>query len=144
MQTVIFSMVLKGDLKIKGRHLIHSKGYHGYSVILFQLILLPSLVPVQSSASWTDISLKFDYYPPTYPPGKVEVQLEIDHIWLIFTRSSTPLEICRWFPQILFSLLTHVRPISVRLFFIKKKLKKINPRVRFLLLKLCFLRFWKW
>ena len=26
---------------------------------------LPSSVPVQSSASWTEISLKFDYYPPT-------------------------------------------------------------------------------
>ena len=34
-------------------------------------------------------------------------------IWLIFTRSSPPLEICRWFPQIVFILLTRVRPINV-------------------------------
>ena len=34
-------------------------------------------------------------------------------IWLIFTRSSPPLEICRWFPQIVFILLTCVRPINV-------------------------------
>ena len=37
----------------------------------------------------------------------------LDFIWLIFTRSSTPLEICRWFPQIVFILLTRVRPINV-------------------------------
>ena len=35
-------------------------------------------------------------------------------IWLIFTRTGTPLEICRWFPQILFTLLTRVRPIDIR------------------------------
>ena len=29
--------------------------------------------------SCTEISFKFDYYHP-YPPGKVETQLEIDHI----------------------------------------------------------------
>ena len=31
--------------------------------------------------SWTEISLKFDNYPPTHPPGKVEMQLENDHIY---------------------------------------------------------------
>ena len=34
-------------------------------------------------------------------------------IWLTFTRSSPPLEICRWFPQIVFILLPRVRPINV-------------------------------
>ena len=34
-------------------------------------------------------------------------------IWLILPRSSPPLEICRWFPQIVFILLTRVRPINV-------------------------------
>ena len=34
-------------------------------------------------------------------------------IWLIFTRTVTPLEIFRWFPQIVFTLLTFVRPINV-------------------------------
>ena len=34
-------------------------------------------------------------------------------IWLIFTRTLTPLEIFRWFPQIVFTLLTCVRPINV-------------------------------
>ena len=34
-------------------------------------------------------------------------------IWLIFTRGSPPLEICRWFPQIVFILSTRVRPINV-------------------------------
>ena len=34
------------------------------------------------------------------------------HIWLIFTRSSPPLEICWWFPQIVFILPTRVRPIN--------------------------------
>ena len=36
----------------------------------------------------------------------------LPHIWLIFTRSNTPLEICRWFPQFMFTLLTHVRLIK--------------------------------
>ena len=47
-------------------------------------IMLPSSVPVQSKFSpvETEISLKFDYYhPPTPTPGKVEMQLEIDHIY---------------------------------------------------------------
>ena len=35
------------------------------------------------------------------------------HIWLICTRMVTPLEICRWFPQIVFTLLTCVRPMNV-------------------------------
>ena len=35
------------------------------------------------------------------------------NIWLIFTRTVTPLEIFRWFPQIAFTLLTFVRPINV-------------------------------
>ena len=34
----------------------------------------------QYSASWTEIGLKFDYYHPN-PPGKLEMQLEIDHVW---------------------------------------------------------------
>ena len=34
-------------------------------------------------------------------------------IWLTFTRSNTPLEICRWFPQFVFTLHTRVRPIKV-------------------------------
>ena len=38
----------------------------------------------------------------------------IQAIWLIFTRTVTPLEIFRWFPQIVFTLLTCVRPINVR------------------------------
>ena len=37
----------------------------------------------------------------------------IFHIWLIFTRRSTSSKICRWFPQIVFILLTRVRPINV-------------------------------
>ena len=73
-------------------------------------------------------------------------------LWLIFTRSSTSLEICRWFPQIVFILLTRVRPINVgfsNVFFclsdkrflyviINLFLKKINPTVRFLPLKITF------
>ena len=35
-------------------------------------------------------------------------------IWLIFTRTVAPLEIFRWFPQIVFTLLPSVRPINVR------------------------------
>ena len=34
-------------------------------------------------------------------------------IWLIFTRTVTPLEKFRWFPQIVFTLLTSVTPINV-------------------------------
>ena len=34
-------------------------------------------------------------------------------IWLIFTRTVTPLEIFRWFPQTIFPLLTCLRPINV-------------------------------
>ena len=73
-------------------------------------------------------------------------------IWLIFTRTVTPLEIFRWFPQIVFTLLTCVRQINVGFsihFFclsdkrfpmlnIKKKLQKMNLRVRFLPLKIVF------
>ena len=73
-------------------------------------------------------------------------------IWLIFTRTVTSLEIFRWFPQIVFILLTCVRPINVRFsnrFFVyqikgfsvllsKNFLKKINLRVRFLPLKIAF------
>ena len=46
--------------------------------------LLPSSVPVQSKFSQvgTEISIKFDYYHP-HPPGKVEIQLEIDKIWSV-------------------------------------------------------------
>ena len=35
------------------------------------------------------------------------------YIWLIFTRTVTPLVIFRWFPQIVFTLRTCVRPINV-------------------------------
>ena len=76
----------------------------------------------------------------------------ISFIWLIFTRTVTPLEISRWFPQIVFTLGTCVRPINVgflnRFFclsdkrclilIIKKILRKINVRVRFLALKIAF------
>ena len=72
--------------------------------------------------------------------------------WPIFANSSPPLEICRWFPQIVFILLNRARPINVgfsnRFFcvsdkrflniIIKKKLKKINFKVRFLPLKIAF------
>ena len=76
------------------------------------------------------------------------------YIWLIFTRTVTPLEIFRWFPQIVFTLVTSVKPINIgfsnRFFFVdqikgvqcllsKKMLKKINLRVRFLALKIVFL-----
>ena len=49
---------------------------------------LPSSVPDQSKYSpvGTEISFKFDYYhppTPTLPPGKVEMQLEIDKIWSV-------------------------------------------------------------
>ena len=37
----------------------------------------------------------------------------VSFIWLIFTRTSSPLEICRRFPQIMFILATRVRPINV-------------------------------
>ena len=49
-----------------------------------QFSLLPSSVPVQSKSSpvGTEISLKFDYYHP-HPPGKVEMQFEIHHIWSV-------------------------------------------------------------
>ena len=42
---------------------------------------------VELSPSWqslpncTEISLMFDYYHPPTPPGKVEMQLEIDRRW---------------------------------------------------------------
>ena len=39
--------------------------------------------------------------------------LSQEYIWLIFTRTVTPLEIFRWFPQIVFTLRTCVRPINV-------------------------------
>ena len=74
------------------------------------------------------------------------------YVWLIFTRSNTPLEICRWFPKFVFTLLTRVRPIKVRILnrflrvadhrllvvLIKKELKKIIFRVLFLLFKIVF------
>ena len=73
------------------------------------------------------------------------ISVKIPHM----DRSSPPLEICRWFPQIMYSLFTGVRPINVRLsnhFFclsdkrcLRLILKK-NPRVRFLALKIAF--FW--
>ena len=44
-----------------------------------------------------------------YPPW----EFFLIAIWLIFTRTVTPLEIFRWFPQIVFTLLTCVRPINV-------------------------------
>ena len=76
----------------------------------------------------------------------------LEYIWLIFTRTVTPLEIFRWFPQIVFTLLTSVRPINIGFsnrFFVyqikgfwillsKENLKKINLRVRFLPLKIAF------
>ena len=37
----------------------------------------------------------------------------LQDIWLIFTRTVTLLEIFRWFTQIVFTLLTSVRPINV-------------------------------
>ena len=48
----------------------------------------------------------------------VELHLKLDLrwkicIWLILPRSNPPLEICRWFPQIVFILPTRVRPIKV-------------------------------
>ena len=57
----------------------------------------------------------------------------------------TMCRICRWFPQFMFTLLTHVRPIKVGILkhflrvadhglpivLIKKELKNMNPRVRF-------------
>ena len=48
--------------------------------------------------------------------GKLNVNSNFDqgmHIWPIFARSSPPLKICRWFPQIVFILLNRVRPINV-------------------------------
>ena len=45
--------------------------------------------------------------------GNVAAALRLNSIWLIFTRTGTPLEIFRWFPQIVFTLLTSVRPINV-------------------------------
>ena len=78
----------------------------------------------------------------------VRVVLRPSHI---LARSIPPLEICRWFPQIVFILSTRVRPINVgfsNVFFLSDKrflniiikifLKKINLRVRFLLLKIAF------
>ena len=41
------------------------------------------------------------------------LHLSWNYIWLIFTRTVTPLEIFRRFPQIVFTLLTCVRPINV-------------------------------
>ena len=41
------------------------------------------------------------------------VHKEKNSKWLIFTRTVTPFEIFRWFPQIMFTLLICVRPINV-------------------------------
>ena len=38
---------------------------------------------------------------------------ESSNIWLVFTRTGSPLKICRCFPQIVFTLLIRVRPINV-------------------------------
>ena len=48
------------------------------------LQFLPSSGTVQSKSSpvGTEISFKFDYYHP-HPSGKVEMQLEIDHVWTV-------------------------------------------------------------
>ena len=46
--------------------------------VLFQL--------ASQVTSWTEIILKFNYYHPprpTHPPKKVEMQLEIGHIWSV-------------------------------------------------------------
>ena len=58
------------------------------------------------------------------------------YIWLIFTRSSPPLEICRWPPQIVFILPTCVRPINVgfsnRFFCLSdKRFLNINIKIFF-------------
>ena len=44
----------------------------------------------------------FGYFSPPQRP-----------MWLISTRTGTPLEICRWLPQIVFTLLTCVRQVNV-------------------------------
>ena len=76
------------------------------------------------------------------------------HIWLKSTRTYTPLKNVSDFPQIVFTLVTGVRPIKVcfpnrflrlsnkRLLtiLIKFFLKKIDLRVRFIQLKIAF--FW--
>ena len=51
------------------------------------------------------------------------------YIWLTFTRSNTPLEICRWFPQFVFTLHTRVRPIKVGIlnrFFLCRRSRTSN------------------
>ena len=74
-------------------------------------------------------------------------------IWLIFTRSNTPLEIYSWFPQLMFTLLTRVRSIKVKILnsflrladhrlpilLFKKKMKRRNLRMHLFIYHLnCF------
>ena len=54
---------------------------------------------LENFKSWTIISFRSGNY--------------LICIWLILARRSPPLEICRWFPQIVFILLNRVRPINV-------------------------------
>ena len=61
-------------------------------------------------------TLKMFTYEKVQGVTCVELRIAEDNaknIWLIFTRTGTPLEIFRWFPQIVFTLLTFVRPINV-------------------------------
>ena len=93
--------------------------------------------------------IQFLIYNSSYTIPRIQIL-----IWLIFTRTVTPLEIFRWFPQIVFSLLPCVRPINVgfsnRFFrlsdkrclmlIIKKNVEEDKSMVRFLALKIVFFR----
>ena len=55
------------------------------------------------------------------------------HIWLIFTRSNTPLENAGGFPQPVFTLLSRVRPIKVG--FLNRFLRLADKGLLTLLIK---------
>ena len=51
----------------------------------------------------------------------------------MFRRSYTPLEICSWFPQFVFTLLTRVRPIKVEI--LNRFLRVADHRLLIVLIK---------
>ena len=53
-----------------------------FTVFIFESFCQAQFQLASQVTSWTEISLKFDYYHPHPPtPGKVEMKLEIDHIY---------------------------------------------------------------
>ena len=111
--TWYFLDIWKSNAKYSPYYAIFPPLYNIYHIVQYWRLGSPHCAISTTLCNIYHIMKYSPYFAISTTLRKITILCNIHHIWLILPRSSPPLEICRWFPQIVFILPTHLRPINV-------------------------------